>query len=447
MSATHQTPLEQARCWRLHEICRELQGLLKLRVRRGDAFAMMVERCDGEPIVCPKTGEEMTLKLSVGTLRRHYAQWQRNPRAEVFQRAYKGGKTKVPRELVHEIQRRATREGAEEFSSVIRSIKNDWIAGREVKGLGTWRDWWAANHPEHAMPPRAPDFPITDRSLYRYQPSNAEKEWGARGKAAALKQLPHMVRDTSTLAPGRLYVSDNVRLDLMVVDDMTGQVTEVHGYILMDWGTRYIPSFVLRPATAILAQDVDAMLARGLQTIGLRPDGHTYIMFERGTVACSPTTQNMLERASGDRIKILRTGMNGGTRWDGAAPDKASGHWMGKGVIESFMASLHRLLRELGAPGQRGSSFRRMPANLGWVGNKSNPVTDSLADQANKLARLQLHFGSRVKLNLPLLTFGQVNAIVREAIRIHNTRRDHGFQGFSQLTVRETAPGFWEDVA
>ncbi|MEM8550194.1 MAG: hypothetical protein AAGF10_05330, partial [Verrucomicrobiota bacterium] len=447
MSLADQTPLEQQRCWRMHEVCVQVQRWIEEGSSKKAAYIKAESVFCGEVLICPQTDIELKLDFSADSLRRHYKEWQTNPTAESFIRNYKGGKKRIPDELIKELQRRGSREGAEEFSVVIRSIHNDWRAGREVPGLGTWMDWWAANHPEYPLPAQAPDFPFSERGLRRYQPDKATKEWGARGKAAAMKHLPHMVRDSSTLKPGQLYVSDDVRLDFIVADEMSGRPIEVRGYIMMDWGTRYIPSFVLRPANAVLQTDVDAMLARGLQTLGLRPEEHTFIMFERGTVACSTEAEKMLERASGGRIKVVRTGMNGGTRYPGAAPDQGSGHWMGKGIIESFMAQLHRLMREHGAPGQRGNRYDRQPANLGFKGTDRGIVKGSLADEAQKLAKLQLHFKSRVQLNLPLLTFSQANALVRKAIDAHNHNRNHGFQGFSKVTVRETAPGVWADIA
>ena len=440
------TPLQRARCLALDEICREVQRHLSIGMTKGRAIREAAKAHRGRLLCDDQSGETAPLKLSAGNLRRRYAEWIKHPYPEVFVPAYRNGRERIPPELVAEFQRRATLPGMEELSVVIRSLKRDWADGKDVPGLGAWPQWWVRQFGgHHALPPRAPEFPFSDRVFYNKAPAKAERALGVRGKAEARKFLPHQVRDTSTLEPGRIYVSDDVRLDFLCVDDLTGKVTECKAYILMEWGTRYIPAFVLRPANAILAQDVDAMVARGLQALGIGRDYTTFLYFERGTVACSPVAQQLYERASNGRIKIIRAGLNGGSRWPGAAKDRSSGHWMGKGVIESFMRRLHLLLRE--APGQRGSSYEKQPANLGWTGMDSTPVNGSLAAQAQKLADIQLHFKQRVRLDLPLLTFTQVNTLLSETIKHHNTSRDHGFQGFGRVTQRETAPGIWEKVA
>jgi hypothetical protein len=213
-------------------------------------------------------------------------------------------------------------------------------------------------------------------------------------------------------------------------------------------------SFTLKPKNALRAEDVDEMLAHGLQAdgFGIGVDYPTHIWFERGTIACSEAAQRVLEAGSDGGIIIHRTSMDGGVSWIGAAADKASGHSAGKAAIESFNRNLHRYLLHL--PGQRGNNFSNMPANLGADGTTSKDASRSgrgtLAAEAEMLGQFKLTaalLGQTADLKLPLLTTSQLQHEVRVAMQAHHTRRGHAFQGFPQDPEAEVAPGVWQTVS
>jgi hypothetical protein len=285
-------------------------------------------------------------------------------------------------------------------------------------------------------------------------PPKAISRMGNLGDAAAQKHLPSMERDYSQLRKCELYTLDDVRLDLVCLDELSGKVVEMIAYILMEVSSRSIVSFVCKPEGAIRAEDVDELLACGLQTegYGLGVGYTTHIWFERGTIACSEAAQKVLESFSEGSLKIHRTSMDGGrVRWRGAAADKATGHAAGKAVIESFNRNLHRRLEHL--PGQRGNNFANQPANLGVgdakVKDASRSRKETLRAATELLAQFRLTAiaaGADAKLKLPILTSSQVVMAVRSAIQEHNTTRGHSMQGFHTIREAEVSPGVWREL-
>ena len=416
-------------------------------------------RLDGRPL----EGEKRVLRASVKTLTRLWYAWEKSGRkAAALLPDYRNRHAHaMPDELVAEIQRLATLEtGARdkhlngvESSAIWKKLTARWKAGEALPGTGTWREWWAVQHPHLPQPATPPDFPWCERTVVRHSGCTALKRWGNIGAAAALKHLPSMERDYSKLRKCELYTLDDVQLDFVAIDETTGRVVKMMAYILMEVASRCIVAFMVKPENAVRAEDVDELLAHGLQCDGFGiGDGYvTHIWFERGTVACSEAAQRVLEAGSDGGIKIHRTSMDGGVRWIGAAADRATGHSAGKAVIESFNRNLHRRLLEV--KGQRGNRYDAQPANLGYGESKAkNPAASerqTAVSDAERLAQFKLTAmmtGTDAKIKLPFLTATQAGHAVAGAVRDHNSARGHSMQGFHRITEAEVAPGVWREV-
>jgi hypothetical protein len=417
-------------------------------------------RIDGQLL----DGGKRQLKASYKTLLRLWYIWQAEGRkSTALLPDYQSTSHKgiMPDLLINEIQRLASngtggrdKDGnGMEAGQIHKHLVRQWKAGKALPGIGTWQDWWSTNHPTIHPPSQAPDFPWSSRTVLRKMPPKAISAMGNISNAAALKKLPSLDRDYSKLRKCELYTLDDVRLDFVCLDEISGRVVQMVAYILMEVASRSIVAFVCKPEDAIKAEDVDELLAHGLQADGYGVgDGYTtHIWFERGTIACSEAAQRVLETFSDGAIKIHRTSMDGGVRWIGAAADKASGHSAGKAVIESFNRNLHRRL--IGMPGQRGNNFTNQPANLG-VGDPSakdasRSERGTIKSEAEKLAQFKLTAlaaGADAKLKLPILTASQGVQAVAAAVRDHNNERGHGMQGFHTILEAEVGPGVWREV-
>ena len=156
----------------------------------------------------------------------------------------------------------------------------------------------------------------------------------------------------------------------------------------------------------------------------------------------SPEQARLLVKVSGGAIQVIRNGVDAEVTYIGAPQQEAKGHWMGKAVIESLMHSLHlSLMRH---DGQRGATYKKQPASLGYTGYKNTPRKGSLAAEAEKLAQIELAFNRRLKLNCGLLWASQLIMIFKDAVAAHNAERGHNYQGHGFLTEVEVAPGVWE---
>src|SRR5436190_2858435 len=299
------------------------------------------------------------LKVSAATLLREWYRWNANgstPDSLILD--YKAGQPQLPELLIAEIQRRCTlpmggrEKGLAPVSKIYDWLRSDFREGAPIPGI---------NYDDY---PAGAEFPFSLTAVRKYAPTLAARALGNRGFAAFKAHACHVTMDYSQLRKCELFMLDDVRLDLLCVEDWSGDVTEVRCYILMEVASRSIAAFILKPKDAIKQEDVDELLAHGLQTpgFGLGVGYTTYIKFERGTVACSNAAQAVLEGVTEGRIQIIRTGMNGGVTWAGEARDRAVGNFAGKAVIESFMRRLHLALLHL--PGQIGNRHEHTPASV-----------------------------------------------------------------------------------
>lgn len=410
---------------------------------------------------------------SFKTLERKLTLWRKNGRsAEALLPGYRRTVrcNQVPPELISEFQTKCTKSsggrdkhGKSPLSVAYRSLVKDWRAGRYVPGLGTWKDWWELNPATSHLPTPSspPEFPFAERSLRKYQPADAIRARGNIGASAAKNKEAFIERDYSKLRRCELYTLDDCRLDFVAIDEPTGKVEEVCAYVLQEVASRMIVAFIVKPRHAIKQEDVDELIAHGLQAdgFGIGVGYTTHFLFERGTVACSEAAQLMLEEGSGGRIKVRRTGIVDGVRWIGAAPDRAKGNAAAKGTVESFIRRLHFQLLDL--PGQRGNRFENAPENLGFARNheayrpfldeekeenRANLTVTSEAERLAQFNRRALGVGINAKLDLPLLTFGKVREQVKAAIDFLNNDRGHDYQGHGTIQQVEVAKGVWRDI-
>ena len=411
---------------------------------------------------------------SIPTLERKLQTWRRHGRtAETLLPDYNKSPAanKIPDLLIQEYQRLATlptggrnKHGRTPLSVAYQALKKNWLAGKHIPRLGTWTQYWLTNKntKQYPLPPTPPEFPFTARALRRHQPNRALTARANIGASAAKNHEAFIERDYSTLRRAELYTLDDARIDIIAINELTGRVEEIGIYLFMEVASRSIVSFVCKPRHSIVQEDVDQLIAHALQApgYGIGTDYTTHILFERGTVACSTAAQTILEAGSGDRIKVLRTSINQGIRWVGAAPDQNKGNAQGKAVIESFIRRLHHQLLHL--PGQRGNNWENAPENLGF-GRNHNSYRPFL-DQEKEAKRLKLsttaeaerlaQFNRRAsaagntteKLKLPLLTFTQIRKEIADAIKHLNSDRGHHYQGHHKIQQIQTAPGIWQDI-
>ena len=446
MTAATANALEQARAGKLVAIFDAIDAALENKEPKVAAIRRLAAVHHGTAIAA-LDGQTFTLKLSYQTLYRLYAAYKAHGQTASIMRRYHRGRAAIPRDLVAEIRRRALAKGAPTTSVAVKQLLKEWENGASIPGLGTWREWYATKYPDQSPPDRAPKFPYHPSTLYKYAPArqSALGAAGNLGVAAMRNHLMAVVRDSSLVKPGELYVLDDVRLDLVCHEDLTGRLTEVRAYVMMDWGTRRVVGWTMRAGNALNESDVRALIARGLHAGGIRPPGEvTHIILERGTVALNDAAVELIHALSEGRVKIHRTSMISGETWTGAGKDKPVGNFKGKAVLESFFRRLHIRLGHLN--GQRGNRYEAQPASLDFAGQNTarRPGTKQQLDEA--LAQLDRLHGGRLKIKLAALYEREVADEFGQAIKDHNAARGHGMQGFGTVTVATDANGNQYDV-
>jgi hypothetical protein len=428
---------QRARAERLHEICLWLETQTRNGIVPLEAYRQAVARWDKTQL--PNgTKPPKILRLSAGKfgagMRRLYARWaggERKPTDFVL-RYNAAARRVVPNALITEFRKRLTAPGKQYSSAVHRDFNNEWKAGCAVPGLGTWREWWAANHPTEPVPPRPPDFPVALGTLRRYRPHVVTRALAERGIAAAREHIAAISRDSSRLRPCEVYTLDDKEFDLHVYDDLfgSGKIVRPVGYLMMDVGPRYIAGCVVRPGKAT-AFDVDALIANTLADHGIGNGYATHILFERGTVGCSAAREQFFQANFPGQLFIHRTGMIAGHAHAGAFEDQSTGKPCSKGMIEALMFKLDILLAKF--PGQLGNRYQNQPAEA-----------EDRLKQAENLAALEQITGAR--FDSPILRFSEFNFIIRAAIKQYNHDHDHGCQGFHRVLQMEAQPGVWQDL-
>ncbi len=446
-------------CWHPFELRRGAK--LKHELARVSRLLHHRELTFSDP-GAPEGKGTFLMEASVKTLDKEFRYWRNGGREdqereehvrrpEALLCAYKagcGGHRRMPRELVQEFQRRCTlptggrdKHGKSPVSVAWDSIRRDYELQRPLPGI------------DYEGVPLGAEIPWHIRTAYRKKPARTLRALGNRGASAHKNVGAYVNLDYAKLRKSELFTLDDVRLDIVCIDEATGQAIEVVIYVLMEVASRIIVAYVMKPAAAIQAEDVDELLAHGLQTpgFGMGVGYVTHILFEKGTVACSDGAKAVLEGVTHGRLKTHQTGIVGGVRWIGGPRDKARGNAAGKAVIESFNRWLHFALLHL--PGQRGNLHENQPQSLGDLGqtrftdrNSQRQMKHTLIDRAEQLAQWDIASGGRLKLKLPTLYLFQLNEAVRDAIKRHNTEPGHEYRGHGTHFQAEVAPGLWEST-
>jgi hypothetical protein len=174
---------------------------------------------------------------------------------------------------------------------------------------------------------------------------------------------------------------------------------------------------------------------------------------ERGSVACSPQKKALIEAMFPGRVEIRQTSMDGGQNFLGDYVQDASGHWMGKGVIESFMRTLGYITRHIA--GQRGSTRHTIPKMVGYpnaphAGSQVKEAWDLIqaargaAYRASNGADTAPHARESTEalgVKLPLLYTSEFRQAFALAIMAYNEEQEHRREGFRQISYEVEGGG------
>jgi hypothetical protein len=149
------------------------------------------------------------------------------------------------------------------------------------------------------------------------------------------RQTPDVEIDWSRLAYNGRWELDDVQKDWYGYGSEMDRLIRPHGYAIIRVRTRQWIAFAASE-TPPTQENVRELIGFALcNPFGGIPET---IKFERGTVACTPDLQALLESLG---IKVSRTSMDGGAALPGMIEDRAKGHFQGKGVVERAFRDSH----------------------------------------------------------------------------------------------------------
>lgn len=325
----------------------------------------------------------------------------------------------IPPELIAALRAASVQPGMEHLRGAWRAVVElPWLQHLPVPGVGF-------------RPQPGAEFPFTFAQLRPFFPSTAARRLGTHGWARAKREaLVHGTNTTGSLRRMERVLLDDSRVNIIARDERTQMPVELRCQFLLDVGCRRIEGFVLREAGNMRATDTDALLSRVLRTTGIAGENAGYattIRFERGAVACSPARGKVLLDSFPGRLFFDRTGMDGGRAYAGAPVQSASGRWMEKSHVESFMRTLAFFVQHI--PGQRGGVYARQPAALGLTG------------RSRKTGALEYTAGSQMHEAALLSAANQALAVLGVGDDVEGTVSRWAEQGGAYGPAPETLPG------
>ena len=298
--------------------------------------------------------------FSPGTLRSWFHAWQSGGLMALVPswKGTRGRKRKdIPEALLNIVHAWAIKNPRADVRKGIAAAHKEWPGDFPNVSYATWLRRLTERDPEH--------FTVT---------------LGKYGVAAfRQKHSPDIQRDYSSMGYNDLWELDDATMDFYGMNWSHERFVRPNAYAIIRVATRQWVA-VITTETPIVKDQVKSLLGLAFAN----PSGGipAEIRFERGTIACDDSLEELLTSLG---TKVTRTSMDGGKRHAGAFADVASGHAAGKGVIERAIRSLHNQPGNWDHPLQVGIMERTdAPANL-------ETIKSALLVEA-KAGRVQIRF-------------------------------------------------------
>jgi hypothetical protein len=258
------------------------------------------------------------------------------------------------------------------------------------------------------------------------------------GESAAREFLPHQLGSRRGLRFLEKITFDDVRLDWLVFDPITGQAVELWLLVARDEATAIVLGFVMHPATVneagkaahLGARQMKELAAYLLQRYPL-PPYLVHWLVERGTATLAEAVKAALAELFNNRIKVHYTSMIGGTSPTGYA-EKRKGNSRGKASHEAHNRLFHTQGSFIG--GQTGANWGIRPADL----EARIRECQEIHERAQTLPEEK-----RAEVKYPLLTLAEAREKFAAICHEQNNRTEHALEDFGTVLEVQTATG-WE---
>jgi len=341
----------------------------------------------------------------------------------------------LPGEFVDFLRALVLREHRSRKQAIHR-VREAWREGRPVPGYGTWREWFASTWPDRDVPKHfANDWPNGwgNSNLYDRMPSRVQHALATKGRAAAEKMLPHVVRDPSTLRFLELVTIDDFETDVRAIYGR--EVVKVRGVLAIDVATRTVLAAGFKPAVegdegqriAITRSDTQGLLRAIFESHGVPRDYPMTILCENAAAAVTAELEASLDIFFGGQVRVTRTSMlNFKTLANGFL--ETGGRPNLKGWIESFFNLAWNRVGSL--PGQKGSRYDNKPGDL-----------EAKLKAVAKLAAYETTDGQWAQFRMPFMSFDALQTAFAEVFAWMENRTEHKLLGFDEVRAWRLGPG------
>lgn len=315
-----------------------------------------------------------------------------------------------------------------------------------VPGYGRWQDWFAAEHPSAALPPKCPGIPRgwSYSTLMRSRLTKAQERMAREGETAARALTPHVLGTRAGLRFLEQVTFDDVKTDFRVIDSLSGEVCDLWLLVAFDTATAVCLGYGMRPARVredgsqehLKLIDMKQLCGWVLERWGLPASYPITWKLENGCATIPEATALALRDLSNGAINVSYARMLNGTSAAGYK-ERALGNSRGKASHESHNNLLHNMAGDL--PGQTGRRWDVRPADLG--------SREKEAREIHALAQ-QLAPDLRAQAKYPVLTLLQARDELNRILEQMNSRTLHELENFADLAEwRPNAFAAWEPIA
>lgn len=334
------------------------------------------------------------------------------------------------------LQESYQRNSRSAYRELIRRYRN----GDQIPGIGNWRNVWI-----DAVGGRAPDVcPINpplppgwgERNLMRYKPTKFELTASRIGRSAAAEFRPLVYTTRAGMAPGQVFVFDDVWHDNKVnyfgvnkqaMRPLEFSCIDLFSGCQVAWGAQPMTEDEATGKRETLREtEMRFLLCHVLCNLGYHPDG-CQLHVEHGTAAIREDLADLLTQWSDGAITVLRGGIHGAAAHDGFFVGRPKGNSRFKAALESHHNLKHNELAAL--PGQVGKDRDHSPEEIHGREQYNNTLIKAMS-------QLQAHRAEL--LQLPFLEFNQWKQIVGEIYERINGRTDHNIEGFEEAGLVTT---------
>lgn len=388
-----------------------------------------------------------------GMLRKLYLAWRNtNDWRELINHALEGAtSSKVPEEFIEHFNAKVD-ENPRSIRAVIKRLRADWTNGKHIPGYGTWRDWWAANHPGRPMPKVAPPHPPgwNQRTLYRKRDSSEFRRKAVTiGLYAARRHRPQVLTTRKGCWPASHYMFDdrwhNKNVNCLI-EMQSGRPLEIfsHDYLsasLRRWGMRVRTEKSDGTMNGLTSRMMRMVVAATFYLDGYSPRG-TICTLEHGTASINFDLEKILYDASGGLIQCHRDGesepgMNmrlseedaRNRKRKGGAPRAHdgvfAGRWKGNPNFKASLESHNNLVQNMEGHviGETGLNRDRCPESLHGLMKYNERILEAYAALPPDKAAL-LHF--------PVLGMREYMQVISEIYRFIDCDPEHDLEGWEE---------------